>query len=121
MAGNTVTLAVGAAVALLAIFNVLRPRAREDNEGGTLFAMLAKVALTIGLAGWLTMWFTEEAIWSPATRRCEAFASIELKGHVYRTCSYLVHRYETGEWMFWGALLTVAVCIGLSKLDAREA
>ncbi|MFL6740341.1 MAG: hypothetical protein ACJ8EI_01875 [Sphingomicrobium sp.] len=73
------------------------------------------------MAGWLVMWFTQEPIWSTVPRSCTDFASIELKGHVYRTCSYLVHRYQAGEWTFYGGLLAFAACIVISKLMKRQA
>jgi hypothetical protein len=112
--GNTVTLAGGAIVALLVVaeifFHRARGRARAERPLG-LFGKLGFVALAIG---WLMMWFTEEAIWSPTPRTCTALASIELKGQVYRNCSYLVHRYETGEWLFFGGLAALVICVALS-------
>jgi hypothetical protein len=78
---------------------------------------LLKTVVMIALVGcgvaWLTMWVTEDAIWSAPSPRCEAYATIELKGHVYRTCSYLAARYKAGENGFTASWIIMAIGIGL--------
>jgi hypothetical protein len=120
MNGSAVTLIGGAFVALIAAAGVIRDLVQARKGGVTLLGIVVSLAMVTSMIGWLMMWFTQEPIWSPVPRNCAAFASIELKGHVYRTCSYLVHRYEAGESMFFGGLLIFAACAGVHKLMERR-
>jgi hypothetical protein len=116
MHGNFVVLVGGAFAAVLAAASLVRLAIQVLKRRITLLGFLGSLAILEGTAGWLIMWFTQEPIWSAVPPNCKTFASIELKGHVYRTCSYLVHRYQAGEWMFWAGLLVFATCIGIRKL-----
>ena len=69
------------------------------------------LAMAAGLAGWLCMWVTEEAIWAVPQPHCTALAVIKLKGRSYKTCSYLATRYRIGEYSFMIAWLIMAVGI----------
>ncbi len=73
------------------------------------------LAMAAGLAGWLCMWVTEEAIWAVPQPHCTAVAVIELKGHSYKTCSYLATRYRIGEYSFMIAWLIMAVGIAVGR------
>jgi hypothetical protein len=63
-------------------------------------ATVCSVMMVIALGGWLTMWFTEQMIWSGEATKCNTLAVIELKSHVYKACNYVVNRYRGGEWAF---------------------
>ena len=78
------------------------------------------LAMAAGLAGWLCMWLTEEAIWAAQQPHCAAFAIIELKGRSYRTCSYLAARYKIGERTFMIAWLILAVGILAGRRQTRD-
>jgi hypothetical protein len=78
------------------------------------------LAMAVGLAGWVCMWFTEEAIWAPQQPHCATFAIIELKGRTYNTCSYLAARYRLGEGAFTVALLIMAVGFVAERRSKRD-
>src|SRR4051812_22146600 len=117
---NSVVLAGGALVVIFAAADILRLEVQAHKRRETIVGIVGRLAMVAAMLGWLVMWFTQEPIWSAGPRSCAAFSSIELKGHVYRTCSYLVHRYQTGEWTFYGGLLAFGVCIGITKLLKRQ-
>ena len=110
---------VGAATVLLILAEVFFHPIRAGTRREKLFGFLAKIVFVSMLTGWLLMWLTEEKIWSPAPRACDSFASIELKGQVYRNCSYLVHRYEAGEWLFWGGFAAIAILSIFGRIAER--
>jgi hypothetical protein len=120
MNGGTILTLGGAAVAIFiaasALFRVDKSRSLTEK----LLGAAGRLAFVGGVAGWLMMWLTEEKIWSPTPRTCTAVASIELKGQVYHNCSYLVHRYQTGEWLFYAGLAAFAICVALNKLAQRR-
>jgi len=120
MNGNAVVLLGGALVAIIAGAGVVRDLIEGRKRRLTILDIACSLAMATAMVGWLMMWFTQEPIWSTDARTCNAFASIELKGHVYRTCSYLVHRYEAGEWMFFGGLFTFAICAAVERLLKRK-
>jgi len=117
---DTVTLAGGAMGAFL-IGATLLQRTRASTRRDRLLGLLAKATAVATCVGWLIMWFTEEAIWSPAPRTCADFATIELKGQVYRNCAYLIHRYQAGEWLFVGGLAAIAIGVVLQRRTKQEA
>ena len=118
--GSAVTLIGGAFVAIITVAAVLRSLFHARKARGARLGVAASLAMVPVMIGWLMMWFTQEPIWSTVPKGCTAFASIELKGHVHRTCSYLVHRYQAGEWLFYVGLAVFAACIGLSRLAKRQ-
>src|SRR6185437_3158432 len=110
MGTDTYTLLIGAFVGVLALMSILaRTEGRTPIERW--FQRLLKLAFVTGMCAWLVMWFTEPAIWSSTAKTCVSYASIDLKGQVYRTCSYLVHRHQTAEWAFGASWVIGAVCI----------
>jgi hypothetical protein len=117
---DIVTLAGGALVALVLIAGLLFHRVRGNTPAERLLGWSSKLGFAATFIGWLIMWFTEGAIWSPLPRSCAAFASIELKGQVFRNCSYLIHRYQVGEWLFFGGLAAIAACFALGRLVERQ-
>ena len=110
----------GAAIAIFIAMSVLFQRDESRGRTEKLFRLAGRFAFVAGATGWVLMWLTEEEIWSPAPRTCSEFASIELKGHVYRNCSYLVHRYQSGEWLFYAGLAVFAGCIILDRIAHRR-
>jgi len=82
--------------------------------------VVVRLALAAGLAGWLCMVFTEETIWSQQSPHCPILATIELKGNVYRTCSYLVTRYRIGESAFMISVLIMAAGVIAGRLRSRD-
>jgi protein-S-isoprenylcysteine O-methyltransferase Ste14 len=119
--GETILVLGGAAVAIFGAVSVLFQADASRSLTEKLVRVVGRLAFVAGTIGWLMMWFTEEAIWSSAPRTCTALASIELKGQVYRNCSYLVHRYQAGEWLFYAGLAAFAVSIALDRLSKRQA
>lgn len=111
---DTVTLVGGAMGVFLIGTTVFQP-GRESTRRKKTLGLLAKASAVSTYVGWLMMWFTEQAIWSPAPRTCVEFATIELKGQVYRNCAYLVHRYEAGQWLFLGGLAVLAMAAALGR------
>ena len=115
MSGSTGTLAFGALVAAIAVAGLFFHPVGGRTGTDKLLGWLGKLGVIGGMVGWLMMWLTEGAIWSPIDRHCAALATIELKGQMYRNCSYLVHRYEAGEWLFFGSFALLAVSFALGK------
>jgi hypothetical protein len=115
-----ITLGVGAVVILAVLRGLFKAGSREQPRERVLHIAVALVVL-VGVIGWEMMWFTEKAIWSPAPHSCTVLATIELKGRLWRNCSYLVQRYEAGEWLFDGSMIIFALGIALDRLLKRRA
>ena len=119
MGTDTYTLLIGAFVGALALTSVF-----SRTEGSAPIERwrerVLKLVFVTGMCAWLVMWFTEPAIWSSTARTCVSYASIELKGHVYRTCSYLAHRHQAAEWTFGASWLIGAVCILIGLANRRR-
>lgn len=115
MNGDIVTLAGAALVAVMAVAELLFHPVRGRTGTDKLLGWLGKLAFVGGAVGWLMMWLAEGAIWSPTPRHCTALASIQLKGQTYRNCSHLVHRYQAGEWLFYGSVAVLAFSFALGK------
>ena len=99
MGVDVYTLAIGSFIALVALKTLFdRPQGKTSTE--RIASRLAGLAFVVAMAGWLMMWFTEPEIWSSVPKTCSSLASIELKGRLYQSCSYLVHRYKAGERIF---------------------
>jgi len=116
---NMYTLLVGAFIGVLALTSIFsRNEGKTSVERG--LQRTLKIAFVIGMGAWLVIWFTEPAIWASAGRICASYASIELKGQVYRTCSYLVHRHQAAEWIFGASWLAGAICILVPLINRQR-
>ncbi|MFL6721990.1 MAG: hypothetical protein ACJ8FT_09355 [Sphingomonas sp.] len=120
MDGDLVTLGGGALLALILIAELFFHPDRARTRSEKLIGIMGKLCFVAGVIGAAMMWFTQGAIWSPEPRSCHLLASIKLKGQVYRTCSYLVRRYQIGEWLFFGSLVTLAISTTLDRLAKRR-
>jgi hypothetical protein len=52
--------------------------------------------------------------------QCADYSLIQLKGQVYRTCSYLAFRYRAGEVLFMGGLVVGMIAHWLSQRKAQR-
>jgi lysylphosphatidylglycerol synthetase-like protein (DUF2156 family) len=82
---------------------------------------LAALAVLVAAASWLTMWFTEGTIFSHVPLQCLHYDSIELKGKVFRTCSYLATRYRVGQYGWWGSALVIAIYVPVDRRVRQKA
>jgi hypothetical protein len=81
---------------------------------------LGWLGMAICIAGWATMWSTSQTIWSIGSPLCTAYSNIELKGHVYKTCSFLADRYMVGQYAFFGGFLTLCLSEPLRRKLLRK-
>ena len=117
---DAVTLVGGALVGLLILAELFFHPIRASTRREKLLALVGKTLFLSVLIGWLAMWLTEEEIFSTTPHSCQSLASIELKGQVFRHCSYLVHLYQAGEWLFGGALAAIAALVILGRIAEKR-
>jgi hypothetical protein len=66
MAGHSIVILAGAAVAIVAAVTVVFGVLEGPSLAEKALEVVTKLAFVAAMAGWLLMWFTQQEIWSPA-------------------------------------------------------